>query len=202
MKNQHIIIAALIAASVAFTGCETIQGTIYQQERVQAGVIETDSVLVDDNKYISVAEFIAAGGNVSELDPSRYLAAGTPIYETRYTLRPSVETGINQVASFVPGGGLIGAGLSGILGIAAIWMRRKEVVAKGERDTANRVSQSLVQGIDVFRDILDNTDQGDKIDKVLTDVLRDRQAELQVLDKVRELLRQYETPTKSKIDLI
>jgi len=95
----------------------------------------------------------------------------------------------------VPGAGpLASTVLNGILAIGAFWFAKK-------KRTADKVTASLIQGIDTFRDVLDQTPLGDKIDAKLTATLRDHQNALQVQREISKLLERYQTPTKTPIDL-
>ena len=67
--------------------------------------------------------------------------------------------------------------------------------------TADKVSASLIQGIDTFRDVLDQTPQGEKIDARLTETLREHQNALQVQREINKLLERFVTPTKRPIQL-
>ena len=111
--------------------------------------------------------------------------------------RTSVEPLINAVTSFIPAPGvapLTSLALNGLLAIGAVWLGKK-------KRTADKVSASLVQGIDTFRDILDQTPQGEKIDAKLKATLRDHQQALQVQREITKLLDRYATPTKTPIEL-
>lgn len=112
-------------------------------------------------------------------------------------MRPktSLEPLIEATTSFIPAPGaspLASLVLNGALVIGAVWLGKK-------KRTAERVSASLVQGIDVFRDILDQTPQGAKIDASLTKTLKDQQHALRVEQEVHKLLQRYATPTKEPI---
>lgn len=109
--------------------------------------------------------------------------------------RAELQPIINTATAFVPGyGQLASVALNGILGLGAVWLSKR-------KRTADKVATSLVQGIDTFRDILDQTPQGERIDARLTETLRDRQNALQVQKEITRLLERYETPTKAPIDL-
>lgn len=84
--------------------------------------------------------------------------------------------------------------LNGALAIGAVWLGKR-------KQTAEKVTASLVQGIDTFRDVLDQTPQGAKIDASLTKTLKDHQHTLRVHKEVSRLLERYETPTKAPIEL-
>lgn len=109
--------------------------------------------------------------------------------------RPALEPIINTMTGFIPVSGVAPAtslALNGLLAVGAIWLGKK-------RRTAEKVSTSLVQGIDTFRDILDQTPQGAKIDASLTKTLKDHQHALRVEREIHKLLQRYATPTKQPI---
>ena len=111
--------------------------------------------------------------------------------------RTSVEPLINAVTSFIPAPGvapLTSLALNGLLAIGAVWLGKR-------KRTADKVTASLVQGIDTFRDVLDQTPQGAKIDASLTKTLKEHQQALQVQREITKLLDRYQTPTKQPIDL-
>ncbi len=109
--------------------------------------------------------------------------------------KPALEPIIDTLTSFIPAPGaspLASLVLNGALAVGAVWLGKK-------KRTAEKVSASLVQGIDVFRDILDQTPQGAKIDASLTKTLKDQQHALRVEQEVHKLLQRYATPTKEPI---
>lgn len=109
--------------------------------------------------------------------------------------KPSLEPIIDTLTSFIPAPGaspLASLVLNGALAVGAVWLGKK-------KRTAEKVSASLVQGIDTFRDILDQTPQGAKIDASLTKTLKDQQHALRVEREVHKLLQRYATPTKEPI---
>jgi hypothetical protein len=109
--------------------------------------------------------------------------------------RAALQPIINTATAAVPGyGQLASVTLNGALALGAIWLGRK-------KRTADKVATSLVQGIDTFRDILDQTPQGEKIDARLTKTLSDHQNALQVQKEIHRLLDRYATPTKVPIAL-
>jgi hypothetical protein len=111
--------------------------------------------------------------------------------------KPELEPIINTLTGFIPAPGvssLASLTLNGALAMGAVWLGKK-------KRTAEKVSASLVQGIDVFRDILDQTPQGAKIDASLTKTLKDQQHALRVEREIHKLLQRYATPTKEPIRL-
>ena len=107
--------------------------------------------------------------------------------------RPALEPILQAVTAALPGyGQLASITLNGAIGLGAIWLGRKKRIA-------DKVSASLVQGIDTFRDILDQTPHGEQIDARLTQTLKDQQHALRVEQEIHELLKRYATPTKQPI---
>ena len=109
----------------------------------------------------------------------------------RAALQPIIEAAVSAVPGY---GQLASVALNGLLGIGAVWMGRR-------KRTADKVSASLIQGIDTFRDVLDQTPQGEKIDARLTETLREHQNALQVQREINKLLERFVTPTKRPIQL-
>ena len=111
--------------------------------------------------------------------------------------KPALEPIIDTLTSFIPAPGaspLASLMLNGALAVGAVWLGKK-------KRTAEKVTASLVQGIDTFRDVLDQTPQGAMIDASLTKTLKERQQALQVQREITKLLDRYATPTKQPIDL-
>lgn len=109
--------------------------------------------------------------------------------------KPELEPLVNTIGTLIPVPGVApvtSLALNGLLAIGAVWLGKK-------KRTAEKVSTSLVQGIDTFRDILDQTPQGAKIDASLTKTLKDHQQALQVQKEISKLLDRYATPTKEPI---
>lgn len=122
------------------------------------------------------------------------IKAGTPIFEEVHVPKPWVlRTVEGSQAIPVPFVDVAAYLAMGVLSIGGIWLDSR-------RRKSEKVSQSLVKGIDTFRDILALTEGGDKIDKRLTEVLKEHQSELQVLNEVNRLLQKYATPEKKRIE--
>jgi hypothetical protein len=111
--------------------------------------------------------------------------------------KSSIAPLIEATTALIPTSGsapLVSLVLNGVLGIGAIWLGKK-------KQTADKVTASLVQGIDTFRDVLDQTPQGAKIDERLTVTLKEHQQALQVQQEISKLLDRFATPTKTPIQL-
>lgn len=109
--------------------------------------------------------------------------------------KPTIEPMVEAITAFIPAPGvspLASLALNGALAIGAVWLGKK-------KRNAEKVSASLVQGIDTFRDILDQTPLGEKIDASLTKTLKEQQNALRVEREVHKLLQRYATPTKKPI---
>lgn len=126
-----------------------------------------------------------------QLDISMEEAEALGVVRPKAELAPLVDT----ISTLIPASGvapITSLALNGLLAIGAVWLGKK-------KRTAEQVSTSLVQGIDTFRDILDQTPQGAKIDAKLKETLRHHQQALQVQKEISKLLDRYQTPTKTPI---
>ncbi|WPJ95253.1 hypothetical protein SH580_17665 [Coraliomargarita algicola] len=120
-------------------------------------------------------------------------AAALGIVRPKSSMAPLIEAATSLIP--VPGAApLTSLVLNGALAIGAVWLGKK-------KHTADKVATSLIQGIDTFRDVLDQTPQGEKIDASLTATLKEHQNALQVQREIAKLLERYQTPTKQPIDL-
>ena len=212
---KHVLLTVILALSAfTFTGCDVdldknpVAGFLY--EEVGGSYAVTDQFNNSITFNPSQAEQIAAlgeGAAVTYLSakfraefPEDYQDPKTQVTTTTESIQGDIETsntaeGVLGAVRLVPVWGDVAAlGLNGLLAIGAIWLNKK-------RKTSDSVSRSLVQGIDTFRDILDQTNQGDVIDAKLVEVLKDKQVELNVIKSVNKLLDRYATPTKKAIDL-
>jgi len=196
MKNYTKILLAAFAvltASTLFTGCETVRSAVYDEQIVSStGTLPVDAVELTPGQFVAVTDL-----EPGSFSPQQVIPAGTEVTTQTVELVPSaaVQTTLD-VASSVGGswGGLVGLLASGVLGIYAKTQRK-------HRTTAENVNAAVVQGIDVFRDILDQTPQGAVIDEKLKAVLHERQLALNVVSAVDSLLKRYKTPTKQPIQL-
>ncbi|MGJ8650798.1 MAG: hypothetical protein ACSHX4_10600 [Opitutaceae bacterium] len=120
-------------------------------------------------------------------------AAALGVVRPKTSLGPLIEaaTSFSPVPGTAPLASLV---LNGALAIGAVWLGKK-------KRTSDKVTASLIQGIDTFRDVLDQTPQGDKIDTKLKATLREHQSALQVQKEITKLLDRYTTPTKTPIDI-
>lgn len=191
-RNPLLLLIFAAIALLTFTGCETARGLIYEERVTEStGILPVDAVEIDGAYY-----------DVATLEPGTYspqqvIPAGTAVTMRSVELVPSrqVETGIGIVSGLLgPYGGLAGLLATAGLGIYSAATRKN--LTKAER-----TEQALIQGIDTFRDILDQTPQGAKIDQALTGALAKQQTALRVADHVRDLLRKYETPDKKPLVL-
>lgn len=193
MKRKTVLLLFFAAfALLTFTGCETARGLVYEERVTEStGILPVDAVEIA-GEYFDVATL--APGTYS---PQQVIPAGTAVTIRSVELVPSrqVETGIGIVSGLLgPYGGLAGLLATAGLGIYSTVMNRR--LSKSQR-----TEEALVKGIDVFRDVLDQTPQGEKIDQALTGALAKQQTALRVADHVRDLLRKYETPDKAPLVL-
>jgi hypothetical protein len=115
------------------------------------------------------------------------------VVRPKSSIAPLIEATTSLIP--IPGAApLASLALNGALAIGAVWLGKR-------KRTADRVTASLVQGIDTFRDVLDQTPQAEKIDARLTETLRDHQNALQVQEEISKLLDRFATPSKKPIQL-
>lgn len=170
---KKLISLILLAALLAFSGCKV--GEILYETRT----VDTGEVVQED--------FTDAAGNL--------VPAGTPIVEEVHTLKPWVQNSLQSTGVIpIPGADIFGLVATGLLSIGGIWLSKK-------KRRADKVAESLVKGIDVFRDTLDRTEGGAILDQELTRILYDEQKSLQVLEEITALLQRYATPEKRTVDL-
>lgn len=115
--------------------------------------------------------------------------------EEKIKVKDEVSAGLSFL-KYVPYGDTASVALNGLLAMGALWFGKKKKVS-------DKVAESLIKGVDTFRDVLDQTSGGDKIDAVLKESLSEHQKSLGVLNKTTDLINRYKTPTKPKggIDL-
>lgn len=172
MKKLLLGMVALLAL-LSLSGCKAGE-ILYETRRVDTGETVQET-------------FTDEAGNVVE--------AGTPIYQEVYELKPWVRTAVDGAGALpVPGADLVSLLAAGVLGIGSIWLNKR-------KRAAEKVSESLVRGIDVFRDALDRTEGGERIDAELKRILREHQDKLNVAVEVSKLLHRYSTPAKQAIEL-
>ena len=193
---KHYTITAILVALVLaiMPGCGTVKETLYDEQQTQVGTVGQDSVMISDTEYISVEEFVAQGGNVEELPSDKYLPAGTPIYETTYVPSRIAEKGISATRAIPSFGGLIELILGGAVTIGGVLLGKS-------RSKWKKAAESTIIGIDTFRDVLDQTPQGEKIDAVLKETLSGSHYKAGVFDAVQKVLARYKTPDKKPIEL-
>lgn len=183
--------AALILAAIAlfFSGCEP-QSALFTEVPAEPIVVQVDSVQMPDGSLIAVTPEIR---NIVRED--RIIKAGTtiaPPADAVGTVEVSAvaRTAVGAVRMLpIPYADVIGTGLSGVLGIFAIWINKK-------KKTSERVAEASIKGIDTFRDILDQTAVGGVLDDHLKRALREQQSALRVNDAMQGLLARYRTPDK------
>lgn len=183
---RYIFAALSLGVVLAFTGCDkdSAKGFAFDSAQVSAGVVQQDSVEVNGQLVVLTPEMAAL------VDPAKVVKAGTPLMQEQLTPKPYVTGAIAAVKYLpIPGADIISYALNGLLAISAAWL------ARGKK-TSDKIAVSMVKGVDTFRDILDQTQGGAKLDGYLTEALQREQSNAQVLSAVRALLDRYETPAK------
>lgn len=209
--KKVILMLGMACALCLFSGCDKDQVAGYLYDEVGGSYVVTDALgnqlTYDKATAKQIAKLGEAGAaKFLEADfraeyPTSYADPNTKVTITATEDVPGdvqVSGGAQAAAdslSVIPGVGVFASLVAnGVLGVGALWLDRK-------RKRSDKVGASLVQGIDVFRDILDATPQGEIIDEKLKEVLRERQGALHVTDEVGKLLARYKTPTKQAINL-
>ena len=187
MKTFTLILLSLLAA-LAFSGCSTL----YESQSTSGQHTVATPSLLTDSGLVTVADYTAATGE--QPDPRLVIPAGATVAlpSSQVRVNPAVQSGVDLVGSLpLPWAGVASLALNGLLGIGALWMKRKKSVA----ETA---LQSTVKGIDTFRDILDQTSEGEKFDAALKSSLKEEHARANVLNIIADLISRYATPTKPR----
>lgn len=163
---KKITLFFLLLSLLIFSGCG-ISELLYDVRTVDTG----ETVQED---------FTDAEGNL--------VVAGTPIFEEVHVLKPWVKSSLQSTGVIpIPYADLLGVIATGVLSIGGVWLNKK-------KRRSEKVSESLVKGIESARAML-RTEAGPAIDKELTRLLHDQQANLQVIDDVSDLLKRFTLPT-------
>lgn len=182
-------IAALCVLAMFFvSGCKLDSNAVFQTATVSGGVVQQDSVQVNGQLIAVTPEMRAY------IDPAKIIKAGTQVTENVVTVTPAATAVVNAVKYLpIPFADVASYALNGLLGIAAIWLTKRG-------NTAQKVNKSLVQGVDTFRDILDQTEGGAKLDAHLTAALKEQQEREGVQAIVKLLIDRFATPEKPHHD--
>lgn len=179
-----VFTALCLVCLFACSGCDATHNAVFQPATVSAGVAQQDSVQINGQLIAVTPEMRAV------IDPAKIIKAGTAITEQTITVTPAATAVVQAVKYLpIPYADLASYALNGLLGIAAVWLTRRKSVAE-------KVNVSLVRGVDTFRDILDQTEGGQKLDRHLTQTLGEAQRAAGIEAVVRLLLERYATPAK------
>jgi hypothetical protein len=191
---KKLILIPLLAVSLIGGGCATSDW--YEETTTTHNVTASaDSVINDDGTLTPVAEY--TGDLAAAVEADRIIAEGETRAVTITTLVPrqDVTATINGIGQTFPGWGSMASLIAnGVLGIGALWLGKKKAVT-------DRVAESLVKGIDTFRDVLDQSPQGAVVDQRLTEILAKYKNELGVMKQIGQLLERFSTPTKTPLAL-
>jgi len=211
MKTKRILLLACgLFMALSFTGCQLddsgITGFLYEEKG--GSYIVTDQF---QNELTFTRDQAAQIAELGEETAAAFLTArfrssfpdsyADPATETSVAnavdvpgqVSPSkaAETITNSLA-FIPGYGQLASVLAnGALAIGALWYRSRK--KKGDL-----VAESLFKGIDTFRDVLDQTDQGELIDRELTARLKEHRDKLGVAKEVLNFMDRWTTADKPK----
>jgi len=214
-KNRHSLLLVALAAFTIFfaTGCDPEQNAIgsFLFEESGGQYIVTDQFgnamafegyeaeqlegLSEAAASVLLTETFRAAHPQDYSNPETITAiSGTDTVEPEVVPSDKAKS-LASGLSIIPGYGEIASlAANGLLGLGALWLSKR-------KRTSEKVSESLVKGIDVFRDVLDQTPQGERIDEALKSALKERQMELRTAEEVNRLLQRYATPTKRAIPL-
>lgn len=210
--KKYITLLAIGIMTLAFTGCDVddnvVSGFLY--EEVGGSYVVADSfgneLIFTQDQAAQIRDMDPADvkvfldGRFKSKYPESYADGQAVTVATEVNNPPDVavsgtaKTIVNSLSYIPVWGDVASLVANGILGIGAVWLGRR-------KKTAEKVNESLVRGIDTFRDVLDQTKQGDRIDAELTKILQDYQHELRTADEVLGLLKRFATPTKKPINL-
>ena len=185
MKSIRLLLSlAGLAAVLALTGCDAANNAVFKSAEVSAGTVQQDSVSLDGKLVVVTPEMRAI------IDPAKIIKAGTPITEHKVEVAPAAQVVVNAIKYLpIPYADLLSYGLNGLLAITAVWFGRGKTKAE-------KINTSLVKGVDTFRDILDQTEVGAKLDEHLTTTLRQQQEKDGVQAVVKLLVERLATPAK------
>ncbi|MBC2592683.1 hypothetical protein H5P28_00255 [Ruficoccus amylovorans] len=205
--KKLILILGLAIGGLCLTGCDpddnavgrflyTTSGGVYQvsdqygnslrftDEQAQTLIGMDESTRVTALEEVFRTQFPASYGEGSAapvITPTEVEAGEVAVSETAQTAVAALN--------FIPvWGQLASLVAAGALGISTLWMGKRY-------STAQATAKSLVIGVDTFRNVLDQTEQGAVIDEALTKALRKaKEAEGgAVVDAVSGLLKRYTT---------
>jgi len=180
-------VLCILSSVFWLSGCDQQNNPLFTSAPAQPTTVYVDSVQLPDGSLVALTP------EIRELvREDKIIRAGTTVTPASdaVTVSPAAQSAVQAIRMLpVPYADVVGIGLSGVLGIWATWLNRR-------KRKSELVSQSLVQGIDTFRDVLDQTAVGGVLDQRLKDILATRQSELRVTDAVTSLLERYRTPDK------
>lgn len=195
---KKILITSILLTALFAAGCSTLTDALYSED-VKTITLEKDAVMTAQGKPLYVENYVKQIGQLPPAD--KIIPAGTTIDLISYEPKKTITSGVELVSSFVPYGDLIGGIILSALGIGAgaIGTKvRKDKQLITLQDTEDRVTESYSRAIDDLRDLLDQTEGGEKVDDFLQGALAHHANKLQVLDKTFDFFRRYESPTKPK----
>ncbi|ACB76688.1 hypothetical protein [Opitutus terrae] len=187
MKTKLLLLCVSLCALCVFSGCDkdAAKGLVFETSTVQAGVVQQDSIQAPDGSLIVVTPEMRG-----VVDPAKIIPAGTPVTQQVVAPTATAKAVVSAVKYLpIPFADVASYALNGLLGIAAVWLTKK-------KKTSEKVNASLVRGVDTFRDILDQTEGGAKLDAYLTKTLAEQQRQDGVQAAVNFLLDRYMTPAK------
>jgi hypothetical protein len=182
---------ALLVLCVTISGCSSLDRALYrtQVETRPAEILATNTVTITN--VVVVPEVVAtnqATGQVEVVEPVRTNVVLTPRVEyvyappvtvTNLVPRPAVEAGLKAVE----GAPFPMAGLAGIL---LGWAYSAYAAVRNKKTAV-----AVIQGIEAGRRILQETPEGQVLDKKIKDALIEHQETAGVLHQVTQLVTSY-----------
>lgn len=146
MKNVILI----LLAALSLCGCRSsqpgashpIRDLIYDSKPVKIQDAQTVTNFSTVTNFVTITNQAGQTEQAAIVQPRAIVTVLPELWQTNYTVRPMIAQGIQQGANFIPipGGGLIGTIVVGLLSAGGMWLK-KEKVGKG-----------LVQATEAYRD--------------------------------------------------
>jgi len=221
MKKYLILLSLLTIA--AFTGCTAIKDTVYTPDSVEkSSVVAIESLPSGDlivttttNGIDTQQSLIAASALDPKLaglvkpatttpspslikDDSKVVVENgtlTKVTPLTYKTSASVEAGTSLLGTLpIPFAGTISAVLNGILLIGGGWLAKNKI-------TSDKVKGTISKTIDAYFDVVAKTESGTKHEEAIHRLLVETAPDEKTLRLAQALIKQYETPDKTKINI-
>lgn len=187
MKKMSLKLVCLVFAVSLFAGCGTVKNALYETKSEET-VLQEYHVALASGELVTVPMYRAQFG--VEPAAGQLIAPGTRVLTETIQPREEVEAVVRVVRHLpIPFADVAGTLLLGALGVGSIALGRGRSIYK-------KSATVLAKGVDTFRDVLDQTEAGEKIDARLQAVLRESAEAQGAVDSVSALLGRYTTADK------